>query len=66
MQNNFYNVIMKNINNFLRQAFLEYIQDGNVIEIKKNVFANQVSMYQDRQIGYFQLYRYFIKQIMTN
>ena len=57
---------MKNINNFLRQAFLEYIQDGNVIEIENNVFANQISMYQDRQIGYFQLYRYFIKQIMTN
>lgn len=57
---------MKKINHYLREAFLMYLEDGNVIEIEDDIFANQISMYQDRQKGYFSLYRYFIKQIMTN
>ena len=57
---------MKKTNEYLREAFLMYLQDGNVIEIEKNIFANQISIYRDRQKGYFNLYRYFIKQIMTN
>ena len=55
---------MKKSNEYLRKAFLMYLEDGNVIEVEKNIFANQISMYQDRQKGYFKLYRYFIKQIM--
>jgi len=57
---------MKKINHYLREAFLMYLEDGNVIEIEDDIFANQISMYQDRQKGYFNLYRYFIKQIMCD
>ena len=53
---------MKNINLDLRIQFLFYLNDGNVIEIKNNVFSNQISLYNDRCKGMFELYRYFIKQ----
>ena len=52
---------MKNIDTILRANFLDYIQDGNVFEIEKNVFTNQISMYRDRTKGIKNLYRYFIK-----
>ena len=51
----------KNININLRKSFLNYIIDGNVIEIEKNIFSNQVSMYKDKTKGIKNLYKYFIK-----
>jgi len=53
----------KTINTALRSNFLFYISDGNVIETnKQNIFSNQLSNYSDKCKGWFQLYRYFIKQ----
>ena len=53
----------KTINTALRSNFLFYISDGNVIETnEENVFSNQLSNYSDKCKGWFQLYRYFIKQ----
>ena len=51
----------KNINLNLRKSFLYYINDGNVIEIEKNIFSNQISMYKDKTKGIKNLYKYFIK-----
>lgn len=51
----------KNINIDLRKSFLNYIIDGNVIEIENNIFSNQVSMYKDKTKGIKNLYKYFIK-----
>tara|TARA_B100000287_G_C20193721_1_gene607251 strand:- start:358 stop:531 length:174 start_codon:yes stop_codon:yes gene_type:complete len=51
----------KNIDINLRKSFLYYISDGNVFEIEKNVFTNQISMYKDRTKGIKNLYKYFIK-----
>ena len=51
----------KNIDINLRESFLYYISDGNVFEIEKNVFTNQISMYRDRTKGIKNLYKYFIK-----
>ena len=51
----------KNIDINLRGSFLYYIIDGNVIEIEKNIFTNQISMYKDRTKGIKNLYKYFIK-----
>ena len=51
----------KNININLRKSFLNYIIDGNVIEIENNIFSNQVSMYKDKTKGIKNLYKYFIK-----
>ena len=52
---------MKNININLRKGFLHYINDGNVIEVKKNIFSNQITIYKDRIVGIKNLYKYFIK-----
>ena len=51
----------KNIDINLRESFLYYISDGNVFEIEKNVFTNQISMYRVRTKGIKNLYKYFIK-----
>jgi len=51
----------KNIDINLRKSFLYYISDGNVFEIEKNIFTNQISMYKDRTKGIKNLYKYFIK-----
>jgi hypothetical protein len=53
---------MKNINTNLRSDFLFYLNDGNVIETKPNIYSNQISQYRDQQKNIFQLYRYFIKE----
>ena len=51
----------KNININLRKSFLNYIINGNVIEIENNIFSNQISMYKDKTKGIKNLYKYFIK-----
>ena len=48
------------------EQFQQWIDDGNVIEISKGIFATQDALYRNRLVGKKELYRYYKKEFINS
>ena len=47
-----------------KEQFKEWIEDGNVVEIEKDVFTTQCCQYRNRIVGLVNLYKYFLREFV--
>lgn len=48
------------------KQFQQWIDDGNVIEISKGIFATQDALYRNRLLGKKELYEYYKKEFINS
>jgi|TARA_S200002703_G_scaffold154527_1_gene157480 hypothetical protein len=49
----------------MNKLFQKWIDDGNVIEISKGVFATQDALYRNRLLGKKELFNYYKKEFIN-
>jgi len=48
-----------------KEQFQDWFKDGNVIEVKTDIYSTQDAQWRNRIVGIKNLYRYFIKEFIN-